>query len=278
MILLEALIKTAASSVGRVYLFIDGPTGDAINAADDAMLRAGPAGCIHQSKRNLGIAAGLNTLCEAAIRDGFERIIMFDQDSEAVPDLICRLDATLSRLVAEGTRPAAVGARPIAAEGSGTKAPRYHARAAASGNAVPVDFVIISGCLLNLNYWSQIGAFDEVLRMDAVDVEWGFRAWSHNCSVWVEEVSLLSHRVGTGTIRLGPVAFPRQSVDRMANYVRSQALLLRQRHVPIRWKLRSMIYVPLQIGVFVLSASPALATARKLISAGRDGWIAGGRS
>lgn len=264
----EALLDRLLDQANAVFVVVDGPIGEAIEAVHLARLRAREGVTLLDLRANAGIATGLNRLVEAARNAGFGRLVLFDQDSEVEEGLVCRLEEGSATLRHRGFEVAVIGPRPVAAPGSRTRAPRYRPRGERVGDLTAVDFVIVSGSLVDLRIAERIGPFDESLRMDGVDVEWGFRAWAKGSAVFVHEGTQLNHRVGTGLVQVGPIAFPRQSQNRMENYVRSQILLACMRHVPLRWKLRSLLYVPLQCIAFALDSGRPLQVLRRLSRAG----------
>lgn len=273
---LERLVVVLAECAERIYVYIDGPTGEAVDPHGLAIFEGRERFQIIQSPRNAGIATGLNRVVAAAIQDGFERLIFFDQDSDVEPRLPQALDAALAEIGRQGYRPAAVGPMPTAAEPQ-SKAPSYRPAGRRTGASEEVTYLIVSGCCLDLSAYEAVGPFREDLRMDGVDVEWSFRARSRGYSLWCDTASIMPHRVGNGVVRLGPVAFPRQKAPRMLNYVYSQAVLLRLAHVPISWKLRSMMYVPLQILAYALNSPPSPGFITRAIEAARSGFAAGGK-
>lgn len=271
---LKRLAAVLAGCVERTYVYIDGPVGEAIDLDGLAILDGQERFRIIQSGTNAGIAVGLNKMAAAAIQDGYGTLVFFDQDSDVVPALACALEMALAEIGHEGHRPAAVGPMPVAADAQ-SKAPSYRSTGPSMGVRKEVAYLIVSGCCLDLSAYGVVGPFREDLRMDGVDVEWSFRARSHGYSLWCDTSCIMPHRVGNGVVRLGPVAFPHQNEARMLNYVYSQALLLRLVHVPIRWKLRLTIYVPLQVLAYALQSSPGFIG--RAVNAARAGHAEGGK-
>lgn len=246
-------LLAAIDPVFPVILHIDGPTGEAIAAEQLAALIASGRYRIIQAQRNLGIGAALNRMVAEARELECEWVLFFDQDSEPSPNLAAELLMAFSSLQKAGHKPAVVGPTPIADESQASKPPTYRTRALSSprDRYRAVDYVITSGSLIQLSALADIGLLREEYGMDAIDTEWCFRAWAAGYSVWHVRDVTMRHRVGEGVIQFGPIRFPRQSRSRMQSYVRNQSHLLRLSHVPLRWKLRSVIYVPLQIAVFI---------------------------
>ncbi|KKN21749.1 hypothetical protein LCGC14_0922300 [marine sediment metagenome] len=237
-----------------VILHIDGPTGEAIRADQLAALTATGRYRILQAPCNRGIGAALNRMLAETREQGREWVLFFDQDSAPAPDLPEKLLAAFSFLRKAGHHPAVVGPTPIADEGQTSKSPSYRERSLSSSSDRyrAVDYVITSGSLIRLSALDDVGLFREEYRMDAIDTEWCFRAWAAGYSVWHVRDVTMRHRVGEGVIQFGPIRFPRQSRSRMQSYARNQFHLLRLGHVPLGWKLRTVVYVPLQIAVFIM--------------------------
>lgn len=262
-----------------VLLHIDGPIGSAISEREFAILQAEEAkGCVRitQSDVNEGIAAALNRLALEASKRGCRAVLYFDQDSDPASDLADRLTNAMSSLEAGGQRPAIVGPRPVAGE-IASKPPHYRTRGSVDPGTgcEPVDYVITSGSLIELRSFERLGLFREEYRIDAVDTEWCFRAWSQGRSVWMLPTALMPHRIGHGLVRFGPLAFPRQSEARMQTYVCNQARMLRLAYVPLRWKLRTLLYIPLQSAIHAAFVSDkGFAAIRRYLAAARTGWLA----
>ncbi|WP_375274894.1 rhamnosyltransferase [Methylorubrum thiocyanatum] len=202
--------------------------------------------------RNRGIAAALNALAEAALAAGFSRLFLLDQDADATVETARALGQALDRATGESPLPALVG--PAPAPKPGHKAPAYPPRPGLPPREglKPVEFLATSGSLVDLAAFARIGPFREDFFIDAVDLEWCFRAWARGWSCWMDPGTAIPHSVGRGTIRARflPVAMPDQPLFRMAVYVRNTAYGWRLPHVPARWKLKQAAYLPLQIGLY----------------------------
>ena len=254
--LLLSLLGVVQDYGGPVLVYVDGPTGEAIDGAFLSRLRDDDRLVVFQSEQNAGIGATLNALVVEAERLGCEALIFFDQDSAPLPATARHLRQAFADLEAQGWCPAVVGPAPTSNPAFPTKVPRYRDRQIAGAPLAcrATDYVITSGSLTTVAVLRQIGLFEAPFRMDAIDVEWCFRAWSKSRSVWYMPDVRMEHRVGSGIVTLGTLRFPRQSTDRMAGYAQNQFYLLRLGHVPLWWKLRTVVYVPLQLATFVAAA------------------------
>ncbi len=250
--LLLTLVDTLSRDVERIYLF----NNATLDPALALVLRDYPTLVGIDAESNLGVGVGLNFIALAASRDGFERLILFDQDSRAWPGLVSQLSIAFDRLTAMRRRPAVIGPRLIAprdgelSSASASKAPRYRPRRGVppDGSLVPVDFVPTSGSLFNLRLLRETGLFRADFFIDVIDLEWCSRAWNRGLSCWLAGDVPMEHTVGTGSIPLGfGLTMPNQKPFRMYTYIRNTLFAFRLRHMPLRWKLRQAIYLPLQM-------------------------------
>ena len=223
-----------------------------IPAEARADLRAAEGLTILGEGRNLGIGAALNALAGAARAAGFDRLFLLDQDADATVGTARALGLALSRTGTGAPLPALVG--PAPAPKPGHKAPRYPLRPGLAGRdgLHPVEFLATSGSLVDLTAFAQVGPFREYFFIDAVDLEWCFRAWARGFSCWMDPATAIPHSVGRGILRprFLPVAMPDQPLFRMAVYVRNTAYGWRLPHIPGRWKRKQMAYLPLQIVLY----------------------------
>lgn len=184
-------MRALASEVGSIVV-VDNASGP----AEIAMLRALAADghvTLVESGENRGVAAALNTGVREATAFGFEWVILFDQDSRALPGLvenlaqICReLGPDLERLGMLGTNHVDVN--------SGES----YVRAAASMSPAFVErkTVITSGTLLPIRVFDEIGPFREDLFIDSVDHEYSLRARKLGYLVLLAVDPLLAHAIG----------------------------------------------------------------------------------
>ena len=226
--LLLALVDTLSRDVGRIYLF----NNATLDPALVLVLGDYPTLVAIDAESNLGVGVGLNFIALAASRDGFERLVLFDQDSRAWPGLVGQLSFAFDRLTALRRNPAVIGPKLIAprdeaaTSANASKSPRYRPRrgVSADNGVVPVDFVPTSGSLFNLRLLRETGLFRADFFIDVIDVEWCFRAWSRGLSCWLAADVPMEHTVGTGVIPLGfGLTMPSQRPFRMYTYIRTRS-------------------------------------------------------
>jgi rhamnosyltransferase len=266
--MLLSLLAVVRTYGGPVLVHVDGPTGEAISPQLMARLSGDGGIAVLQSARNAGIGAALNGMVDEASRRGCAAVIFFDQDSTPSPSMAQHLWQAFADLEARGWRPAVVGPAPTSDPTAPTKVPHYRDKQApgAPETCRATDYVIISGSLMTMAVLRDVGPFNAAFRMDGIDVEWCFRARSKGYSIWYRPDVAMEHRVGSGIVALGRLRFPLQSTERMASYAQNQFHLLQLGHVPLWWKLRTLVYVPLQLLVFVMAApNHRLRRARQLL-------------
>ena len=221
---------------------------------------------------NVGVGAAMNALAEAAAEAGASDLLILDQDAQVGPAMIRDLAAARERLKSLQVPVALVGPSP--GQGApGAKAPRDSRRAGlpARGTLVPVEFLATSGSLIDLAAFARVGPFRADYFIDGVEIEWCFRAWAAGYGCWMAEDVTIGHRVGTGTIRALAVSMPRQPLFRMATYLRNSVYGWRLGHIPLRWKLRQIAYLPLQVLLYWQDAGYRPAVLTRLAGAVLDG-------
>lgn len=268
---LFGLIKAISGEVGHIYLFVNGRLEPQLREelagfGDEIELIDAPV--------NFGIATALNMLVLAAAMGGFDAICLFDQDSRPESGMITGLAETRVQLVLAGAFPAIVGPRMVSPKGESYKAPRIFNRQGedVTAGAQPADFLATSGSLLDVAVFRQVGVFRDDYFIDAVDVEWCFRAWAAGFSIWLDPRQTMPHTVGEGQIRAGGIAMPRQKLFRMATYVRNNVYGLRLRHLPRGFRARQALYLPAQCLLYWRDQGYAPAVARRLLAAAADGF------
>lgn len=139
------------------------------------------------SGENTGLARALNSGCRAACGAGFQWVVTFDQDSDAVPDFLSQqIDAWSS---AES---------PVFMLGCNyaDSATSESARFSEGNDIVPCTTVITSGCLMNLPLWEELGGFREDYFIDGIDHEFCLRGRARGLVVARHGRVLMKHRIG----------------------------------------------------------------------------------
>ena len=270
---LYRLVQTLSLRLDCIYLFNNAALEPDLRQALDVneSLR------FIDADRNFGVGVGLNVIALAASRDGFERLIVFDQDSRAWPGMIERLEVAFDQLEASRRKPVAIGPRLVAPAGDpDAKAPAYKARpgVAAEGVLAPVEFLPTSGTLFNLRALRETGLFRADYFIDAIDIEWSFRAWARGATCWLATDVAMEHTVGHGSIDLPfGLKMPGQAPFRMYCHLRNTTYGFRLQHVPLRWKIKQAAYMAIQIIGYSIHHRFARGAVAPLFAGLRDGIL-----
>ncbi|MCV5902536.1 hypothetical protein OFN63_41200, partial [Escherichia coli] len=75
-------------------------------------------------------------------------------------------------------------------------------RGSPTDDLVAVEFLATSGSLVDIAAFDRIGPFRDDYFIDAVDLEWCFRAWSRSYSCWIARAVAMEHTVGAGVLKV----------------------------------------------------------------------------
>lgn len=98
-----------------------------------------------------------------------------------------------------------------------------------------------SGSLIPVKAFNAVGDFKESLFIDLVDSEWCWRANSLGYVCLVSNINTLFHDIGEQDIHFLGLHFIRSKPIRMFYQYRNWLLLIKEKHVPIKWKLTESI-------------------------------------
>lgn len=275
---LQGLVSAVAADVAAVVVVANSP----MNASDRALLRRAAGNTpvhIDDPGDNIGLGGAYERIMaradsgERAFRD-VGRVVLFDQDSSPTAGMVSALVSRMDTLQRMGERPALVGPTPVAAT-PGHKPPTVygHSSGRSVANSRAVWFAISSGSLIDVAAFREIGAFRSDFFIDAIDIEWCFRAWSAGYSCWTANDILMPHRLGGGQVSVPLIGWvlPLQTPLRLGTYARNQAALLRVGHVPRHWKVRVCCYLAAQTLAYWLADHGRTARPRSLVK----GFVAG---
>lgn len=172
-----------APQVDKIRL-VDNASAQSLAAWVSGLDMAGKLELVQMSA-NLGLGAAQNAGIQLARAAGASHVLILDQDSEPMPDMVDRLLAASDRLQSAGVRVAAVA--PVYADSATGPASGFvrlgwfdfkKQTALPGQEVVEADFVISSGSLVPVSVFDDIGLMDESLFIDHVDTEWCLRAQS----------------------------------------------------------------------------------------------------
>jgi len=254
--ILTALVQQISPETGFIWLFQNAPIDEALKSD---LREASTVGVeFLNDGTNFGLGVAYNAIAAAARDAGSDMLMLFDQDTSPVRGTISRLKHGYAELLCRGESPALIGPLPVSADKQHLKPPRqFSNRSAPSGGTLwPTEFAISSGSLISLPVFEKIGAFREDFFIDAIDIEWCFRAWNRGFSCWIDSTTIMPHRLGQGTIRVPILGMllARQPPARFYTYVRNQIAMVRECSVPRYWRLRIIPYLLLQGVVYWIAS------------------------
>lgn len=209
---------------------------------------------LQRSGTNLGIAAAQNIGIRVALDEGFEHVLLSDQDSLPDADMVAALRDCCVQLQAQGVRVACVC--PEYFDETTGQVFRFQVeetghllyRSVASNPALPAQEIITtisSGTLVSRAALQQVGGMREDFFIDHVDTEWCHRARALGFHNYATARARLVHRLGEAPFRVwyfGWRQHSEYSPARLYYRFRNFVLLCRLPHVPLRWSLRAGWY------------------------------------
>lgn len=201
---------------------------------------------------NGGIAKAQNSGIDLALHQGFEYVLLMDQDSLPQADTVAiLLDALLGQM-----RPTAAVGPCYIDQRTGQRSHFVRFRhgmlwrqpVRADRSLMPTDFLIASGMLIPAKVLAHVGKMDEGLFIDHVDTEWCLRAAAAGYALFGVSGARMLHELGEGSIKFwlfGQRSFPNHNPLRYYYGVRNSLLILRRNYIPAGWRfsllLRSLV-------------------------------------
>jgi rhamnosyltransferase len=204
-----------------------------------------------QMSANLGLGAAQNAGIQQARAVGASHVLILDQDSEPMPDMVDCLLTVSDRLQSQGLRLAAVA--PVYADSATGPVSgflrlgwlNYKKQAALPGQeVVEADFLISSGSLIPVSVLDDIGPMDESLFIDHVDTEWCLRAQSKGYKLFGVPAARMVHTLGDRRSRIWFLRWRVVAYHAPFRYYyifRNSLLLQRRRNIPLKWRVAELL-------------------------------------
>lgn len=191
---------------------------------------------------NLGIAEAQSRGMAWAFTNGADFILQMDQDSTPHVDMVKHLMKCYWEMSAEGYNPGLIGVQDYDKVTGEINKARVKKGTPINDNYYDVDSTLSSGSLIPKNAWDTVGGMRDDLFIDAVDHEYCWRLRHAGFKIIRNKNALLAHRLGDGRFKiLNLVSVGMPSPFRHYYATRNIFLLLKERHVPLFWKLSSLI-------------------------------------
>ncbi len=204
-----------------------------------------------QMSANLGLGAAQNAGIQLARAAGANHVLILDQDSEPMPDMVDRLLAASERLQSSGVPVAAVA--PVYADSATGPASGFvrlgwldfkKQTALPGQEVVEADFVISSGSLIPVSVLYDIGPMDESLFIDHVDTEWCLRAQSKGYRLFGVPGARMVHTLGDRRTRIWFLRWRNVAYHSPFRYyyiLRNSLLMQRRPYMPLKWRVAELI-------------------------------------
>lgn len=228
---------------------------------------------------NVGLAAAQNAGIDWARSQGFAQVLLLDQDSTPGRDMVLRL---LNALVSLGRAcPVAAVGPMFVDERDGANAPfvkvgfplNRRLWCEQPDQAIACDFLISSGSLIPLEVIDAVGAMDDALFIDNVDLEWCFRARSLGYQLYGVCAASMGHQLGDTRRRL-PLGLGQVVVHgpaRLYYIMRNRLRLYRKPHTPKTWVAQDVPRVLMKLLLFGVLVGPRLRNLRFMLRGLWDG-------
>ncbi|MEM1082133.1 MAG: glycosyltransferase family 2 protein [Pseudomonadota bacterium] len=222
---LNALIVSVCEQVDQLVVVNNGPAES---------LSIEPMDCltVQSLPDNVGVAAAINVGVQRLIEAGCAQVLLLDQDSQIPSDLVATLAHHLNAARSEGLRVAAIGPS-VRDHNDPSTAPfirfrlPFNQRLRGQQGRVPCDYVISSGCLINLDCWAGVGPMRDAWFIDNIDLEWCFRARRKGYQVLGSFDTVIDHRIGERERLLGCIPYRRHTPQRLYTMMRNRVFLYR---------------------------------------------------
>lgn len=203
---------------------------------------------------NLGIAAAQNIGIKAALAEGYEFVLLSDQDSCPEPGMVTQLMAITAEREAQGEQVAAVLPQHIdkvtnQAFGFQVQRPGKWFYSTAPGEDanpwIEVLSGIASGTLSRSKVYEKVGLMREDYFIDYVDTEWFHRARALGFRLYGTAKARIGHSLGDSSFQVWYLRwrpFSAYSPQRLYYRFRNFVAMCKQPYVPFRWKLRAIWY------------------------------------
>lgn len=228
---------------------------------------------------NRGIAAAQNAGINWARERDARFVLLSDQDSLPLGNMVERLLAGFARATAEsasGVRPPVAAVGPITMDDRNEGAallfsanrwgPRRAKIPTAPGALVEATFLIASGCLIDRAALDDVGVMNEEWFIDHIDLEWGLRARRAGYGLYGVVGAGLSHALGDRTQSIPGRRRDVHIHSAVRNYymARNTVLLIRSGLMPAWWQWGYAGWIIKYAVFYVLAVPPRRLRARLL--------------
>lgn len=192
------LISGIDSGVSRIILFNNG------GVDSDLIIDISNKIEIVSNGRNAGLGEALNFGCDKAFQEGYRFLISFDQDSNPSSEMINSLRRELLAYQEKDSRAIAIGPQLIdRRDGTANVMPFIQFDGLKTvkwrgDGTQPVSYLITSGCMIDIGFWSAVDRFCDDLFIDFVDNNWSWRAEKKGYILLGTSLATMPHEISEG--------------------------------------------------------------------------------
>lgn len=226
-------LRRASAQVSRVVIVDNGSSSNAVEMLCGTVSDLN----IHLilNKDNLGVATALNQGIESALSEGYDWVLMLDQDTEVDVDLVKGLQHAYVQLQDQNHCPN-IGI--IASNYRYKVGEIWKQKITNSGLWVEQRSVITSGSLLSLSAYRTAGRLPDNFFIDMVDTEYCFRLRMLGYRIYMTAQPLMTHSIGAKTphkLLWMNVSTTNHSASRRYYIARNRIVLIRKylSHEPV---------------------------------------------
>lgn len=276
---LISLLKSIAKSVETIFI-IDNTPSEQITWVSKNWFELNHFSVVYQPLgKNLGIAKAQNVGIELAMADGCDHVILFDQDSEASPNMVQELLNEEQALIKSGINVGLVGPAFIDDKTGEYAAAIKHfsifvnrIRVENFGtNPINVDYLIASGSLIRIEVLKTVGLMYEELFIDWVDIEWAIRAGNLGYKNFMIPKTVMHHTIGDDFINLGVRKINVHNNIRKYYFIRNACHLIFGKRMTFNWQINMAFKMPIYFLLYFFSADKKFGMLKLISRAVRDG-------
>lgn len=254
---LQSLLNSIQAQVDQV-LIIDNHSDN----YSDIALQVNTANLsLLQNSTNLGLACAYNHAIAYARAQGFQQLLLLDQDSMPAPEMVRNLASALQLYNKDTLRAAAAGPRYMDIKHSEYKCflrfNGWHIEylPCDPGEIVESDHLISSGALIDVRAIDKIGGFTDELFIDYVDTEWCLRARQQQLKLLGVGSANMSHSIGESCIKIFSRIVTLHSPTRVYYQFRNKTWLMKQAWITWNWRVLDTIR-SLKIALVLCTLAP----------------------
>ena len=199
------------------------------------------------NSENKGLAEAQNKGIKWAIDNAATHVIIFDQDSEPIGDMVEQLISAEARLIELGQQVAAVG--PIFTDiKSNETSPFLSLKKYSITKKNLPDFesyaeafcLISSGQLIRCSVIREVGMMRGDLFIDFIDIEWGLRAGRKGYKCFGVFSAKMNHSFGDSSVQICNKTVSLHSPYRNYYITRNAIILYLSSYIPFAWKVADL--------------------------------------